>query len=481
MKRYLPAVVIMSLLIAGSTYLWKNFISPPPQQEYAYTKGVQAVIHTFPYVFNSYLRWSFSRPTDEVNNPALPSDNINKYWHARNLIDPAAKDGVNPNTDTLYSLVWAYIGTDPLIFSVPDIGMLPDSDTPRYYNIQFAGFNSDNFSYVGTRTTGNGAGHYAIVPPGWDGQLPDGVIKQAEAPSAWIIAVVRIVQTGTSDLDRIRQLQDEFKITALSQWGQSNPATPYAPPISEVPDFKASPLSIVDHYWRIANAALTENFANGDTPASIAYFQDIEVGPGKDVAHLSEERQKGTNRAILAGLNIIRSIPESNYGRRFVNGWNYLSMDIGRAGSHGDFLLRAGLQSFAGLIAHEPIEATYLMSSQDVNRRPLDGNNHYTIHFSKEQLPKTDAFWSISLYTEDGNLSANRIDRYSIGDRTDGIYYAADGSLSIDIGHSPLQKEQLTNWLPAPEGKFGLILRAYLPQQDIIEQSWEPPAITKVP
>jgi hypothetical protein len=481
MKRYLPAVVIISLLVAGSTYLWKNYINPPPQQEYAYTKGVQAVIHTFPYVFNSYLRWSFSRPTNEVNNPNLPSDSINKYWHARKLIDPSGKDGVNPNTDTLYSLAWVYIDKEPLIFSVPDIGMLPGSDKPRYYNIQFAGFNSDNFGYVGTRTTGNSAGQYAVVPPGWDGQLPDGVIKQAVAPSAWIIVVVRIVQTGISDLDQVRQLQDGFKITALSQWGQSNPATPYAPAIGPIPDIKSSPLSILDHYWRIANAALTENLIKRDTPASIAYFQDIEVGPGKDVARLSEERQKGMSQAILAGLNIIRSIPDSSYGRTLVNGWSYLSTDIGRAGNHGDFLLRAGLQSFWGLIAHEPIEATYLMASQDLNQQPLDGSNHYQIHFSKDQLPKTGAFWSISLYDDEGNLSANRIGRYSIGDRTEGIYYAEDGSLSIDIGHSPPQKDQFNNWLPAPEGKFGLILRAYLPHQDIIEQNWEPPNITKVP
>ncbi|MDT0407036.1 DUF1214 domain-containing protein, partial [Streptomyces edwardsiae] len=39
------------------------------------------------------------------------------------------------------------------------------------------------------------------------------------------------------------------------------------------------------------------------------------------------------------------------------------------------------------------------------------------------------------------------------------------------------------NWLPAPAGKFNLMLRLYWPKEappSIIDGTWKPPAITKV-
>ena len=45
----------------------------------------------------------------------------------------------------------------------------------RYFTFELMGFTSDNFDYVGQRTTGSKAGHFAISGPGWQGKLPPGV------------------------------------------------------------------------------------------------------------------------------------------------------------------------------------------------------------------------------------------------------------------------------------------------------------------
>ena len=58
-----------------------------------------------------------------------------------------------------------------------------------------------------------------------------------------------------------------------------------------------------------------------------------------------------------------------------------------------------------------------------LGRQPLSGHTDYTITFSPDQLPKARFFWSATLYTlPERLLSANEIDRYSIGDRTPGIH-----------------------------------------------------------
>jgi hypothetical protein len=70
-------------------------------------------------------------------------------------------------------------------------------------------------------------------------------------------------------------------------------------------------------------------------------------------------------------------------------------------------------------------------------------------------------------------LIANPISRYSIGDRTPGLSYATDGSLTITIQASPPADEAgLANWLPAPRGDFRPIMRLYEPAQAILDATY---------
>jgi len=47
-------------------------------------------------------------------------------------------------------------------------------------------------------------------------------------------------------------------------------------------------------------------------------------------------------------------------------------------------------------------------------------------------------------------------------------------------GDSP-SKEKESNWLPSPKGgKFFMLLRAYMPGTEIVEQKWNPPGVVKV-
>ena len=47
----------------------------------------------------------------------------------------------------------------------------------------------------------------------------------------------------------------------------------------------------------------------------------------------------------------------------------------------------------------------------------MDGSDKYVLHLRKEQLPPAEAFWSITMYDQDGLQVANPITRFAIGDR----------------------------------------------------------------
>jgi hypothetical protein len=56
----------------------------------------------------------------------------------------------------------------------------------------------------------------------------------------------------------------------------------------------------------------------------------------------------------------------------------------------------------------------------------------------------------------------------------------ADGGLTIYVQKDTPGADKEANWLPAPDGQFFMILRTYLPADDIVNQTWQPPKITAV-
>jgi hypothetical protein len=58
----------------------------------------------------------------------------------------------------------------------------------------------------------------------------------------------------------------------------------------------------------------------------------------------------------------------------------------------------------------------------------------------------------------------------------------AGGSLTIHIAHEqPADAAARANWLPAPEGRFTLIIRAYVPTEPILDGSYKFPDVKRAP
>jgi hypothetical protein len=177
---------------------------------------------------------------------------------------------------------------------------------------------------------------------------------------------------------------------------------------------------------------------------------------------------------------LLGKLAKSGGHTKTVNKWAYGDRNWGRMADAGDFLGRASPQAFAGTLEHWVEQSTKLRTFVDSTGQDLCGEHCYELHFAKEELPKAKAFWSITLYDELFNLAANDLKRYSIGSMSEGLVYGSDGSLSIYIQLNPPSTENLLNWLPAPPGSFNLFLRTYLPENDILEQSYEPPAVLRI-
>jgi hypothetical protein len=143
-------------------------------------------------------------------------------------------------------------------------------------------------------------------------------------------------------------------------------------------------------------------------------------------------------------------------------------------------------------------DAVYLRSSQDPELRgmgttlialalavdadgqPLTGEHAYALHL--DVPPPVDAFWSLTMYASpDYYLVDNPIDRYSIGDRTEGLVTDGDGSITIWMQATAPGGGRDANWLPTPPGPFRPILRLYQPRPEVLDGRWPLPPIQRLP
>jgi hypothetical protein len=55
-----------------------------------------------------------------------------------------------------------------------------------------------------------------------------------------------------------------------------------------------------------------------------------------------------------------------------------------------------------------------------------------------------------------------------------------DGSMDLYVQKASPGADKQSNWLPAPDGRFILMLRLYWPKDEVISGTWAPPPINRV-
>ncbi|MGK3942257.1 DUF1254 domain-containing protein [Streptomyces caeruleatus] len=444
--------------------------SPAPQtvsdwrREYAYTLGEQAYVYGFPYIYNAALRhgWVTEPPDPKMRMHSA----VDHFWHARTLFDASDQEGLAPNVDTLYSCAWVDLSTEPVILSHPEMG-------DRYFTFELTGITSDNYDYVGRRATGPHAGDFALVGPGWEGELPAGVRRTATAPSPWILVAGRTLIDGEHDLPAVHALQDQYRLTPLHLYGKQGATVPERRDVLVPVDPERDPLAP----WKTLNAMLAENPPPERHEILLRQFAEIGVGARLDVEAQPESVRQGLIAAATAGLPMLQEQLLSGDWAKLINGWRYPPPQMGHFGD--DFIKRAAEQALFGIAANDLEETVYLVAFDDAEGEKLS-TGRYEMRFEAGALPPVDAFWSLTAYDEARNLIANPIDRYSIGDRTRGLVTEPDGGLILHLQPDSPGSDRESNWLPTPQqGIWFVALRMYLPRPEVVDARWQCPPITR--
>ena len=456
------AVLFAILFLACSS---KNESKTPSVEEAAST-AVDAYLYGYPLI-------TFDVARMQQTNVAVPdAEHAPMGQMIRMRTYPAVDNHccAAPNADTLYTEAWLDVSKEPSVLSIPDM-------SNRYYIIPMLDGYSEVVSVASPATTGYKAQTYAITGPGWTGPLPPGV-TQVKSGTGMVWVLGRIYCTGTpDDYKEVHALQDKVTVIPLSAYGK--PYTPHQGQVDPNFDMKTAvrkqvdALDVDDYFTRLAQLMKTNPPTAADAPL-VARMARIGLVPGQDydpskLGAFDREAIKAVPKLGL--LKMVKLLKE----QKTANGWLYFTSGVGNWGT--DYPLRA-MANMLGPGWNRPQDAIYPLSQKDASDDGYNGSDHkYVIHVDKGQFPPVKAFWSITLYDPDFFFVPNSINRYELSQRNKFITNA-DGSVDMYLQAESPGKAKEANWLPAPKGKFSLVMRMYWPTAtapSIVDGTWTPP------
>jgi DNA sulfur modification protein DndE len=506
-------VAIASVSVAAPPQLGGE-LEPSIPSAPALRDGVDTYVYGYPLLMMALTeRVATTIATTSVGTPRAP---INQFVYGVKLPDSTYSDVVLPSTSTLYASTFLDLTIEPMVVHIPTID--------RFFLLEtLDAWTNVNPSSPGTRQNSQ-PGDYAFVGPDWKPvPLPGGItVIRMPTNTTWIIG--RIFTTGTEgDLDHIKNDIVPFltvkPLSAVLNGGAYTPPSPV--PVDPSIDTLTTPVHQVANmdacafYGTLAGMMKTNRPLAQDT-AMVQRLANIGIVPGKafDCYVVPQSRKVALQAAVAVARTFLQTADPPT--RKTETKWQ-LPLNVGSYDQR--YLLRAFVAERA-LGANLPADAVYGYTQEDGSGANVLGTERYQIHFDpstdrrvRGQLPPVSdkAFWSLTIYNNDGTLVApptspppqgwptyNAIgvgpasfndDRATI--QAHKACFNADGSLDIWLrSDPPTDPTQLCNWIPIPAtkkdkaipgGDFIAFLRLYMPDDVVLNRRWIPPGIIQLP
>lgn len=420
----------------------------------------------------------------------FPGSPKNTMGYLDDYMSASQRKVVTPNNDTIYGAAFLDLASDSVVVQTPQ-------DVPKghYWTIQIVDVFTTVTHQLGS-ASGTPGGKFLLVGPGWKGEKPQGFIDVLRSPTHIAAALGRSYAARTPQAKaQARAVLNQIGVVPLAQDKpgrlafdcEASARNKVFPPgitaemVAADPDMlRARPVH-AGTFWDDLKRVLDANPAVGPDDAPMA----------AQARTLMALRESGAAwRALLdrvalqADAELYEAAKYHQAGVDAGNGWQRQE----NGGLWGADWFGRALAAVIYIYVNDYREAIYFIRGTDAKGAFLHGRYRYTITFPKGGLPpvarEKGGFWSLTMYDEDYYMvTGSPNGRYNIGTvnlDADELKFAADGSLTLHLSHKqPADKDGQANWLPAPDGKFALLVRAYVPTQALLDGSYQLPDVEK--
>lgn len=438
------------------------------EQKKIYEDIYNAYMFAYPLVM-TVVYTKFKTNTIAATSERAP---INTFAHNSELWDETKTGGAN--MDTVYSMASLDLKADGIVFRKPETDRFFTAILTDAYGICRAIIGSGGLG-------GRAAGNYLITGPDFSGNIPEDV-TQIKIPTNLASINLRTQIFNADDLCNVHRIQGGTDLVPLSFYKKE-----YKPPEGVYnPNYEYNYMTVIksipiETFFAIYNKYSADNKPSASDLNYLQQFEKYCIGEKNtftlfEFEHdLSEELQN-----IPARAGYLLEHFEKEQQKPVRNGWSY--MPLNAAKPDADYCSRA--YSIHWGPGCNPAEASvYAGTFLDAGGQELNDRHNYVIHIEKDKLPpvKDDGYWSFSVYTNDNALYLikNEINRYKISS-ADKLNFNDDGSLDLYLQHSRPKEEYLANWLPIGKDAFKISLRVYIPDEKVIDGTWQPPSIKRM-
>jgi hypothetical protein len=363
----------------------------------------------------------------------------------------------NPNLDVAYSEAWVAVDEKScLMVSVPKIA-------GRYYTVQFLNGWGETVANINERVfPQHPNGEFAVCLKGSQVNVPAGA-QRVDVP----VKYMRV-------LERVELGRDWNAAVALQKNVTFHPTgEPTLPTVPETLMFDIETLPGVEAFDSAELALDSEADIN---PGMEQLQADARV-VAKAIKDPAERQRVDQVIKTKAFATIKQAMPTLGDGT-VRNGWALAST----MGVYGRNWLLRTLVNYGGIWANTFEEVIYYKGFVGPDGAPLSGDNSYTMHFTKEQLPATYAtyFWSvIAVDSVERRVLPNAKKRYLLNKETN-PQVGKDGSLTLYFSDTKPEDAPDGNWLPTPKGtEYSLTFRFYRPKGAVMDHTYFPPPLVK--
>jgi hypothetical protein len=403
-------------------------------------------------------------------NGVLPAAPRGQIAMLADYIEPSQTFVTCPNQDVVYGLGFFSLDEEPVVIQAPDFGN-------RFWVYALYDARTDQFGHLG-KPYGSKPGFYLLVGPRWNGLTPDGITDVFRCSTSLANAIPRVFQDDTpEDKKAIQPVINQIVAYPLRDFDGKMKTIEWSK-VPNIPGPRSEgggetkwvvPEKFFDEFPTALDAA-------DPLPGEQALYGQFRLL--LDVAAKDLEIKKLlVETAVDTEKNVIEPFFEWKHnGRPAGNGWN---RSTNNAQFGIDYFNRTGT-SKSNMFDNRPNETQYFYTDHDGAGAELDGGGSYEITFAPGEEPPVNGFWSLTLYNDMHLFHPNDLKRYSLGTKNKGLTRNADGSLTLYAGAKSPGGHKEPNWLPAPNGRFSLYIRAYWGKEGILDGSWKPPVIRKV-
>ncbi|MBN3510406.1 DUF1254 domain-containing protein [Mycolicibacterium septicum] len=429
------------------------------------SRAVQAVIWGMPAVNFELLR--------EAAAGVGAGDNQVVFWSK--LLD-WKNQTLTPNPDTLYFFPFYNTQAGPVVLEIPPAegGSITGSVDNGW---------QEALEDVGPAGVDKGAGgKYLILPPGFDGEVPDGYIPM---PSA--------TYTGFGALRSNIASSDDADVAAAAEYGKRIKVYPLSGP--ESTSFADASGALYDSTipYDVRFFELLHQFVQREPwlqrdRVMISVLKSIGIEQGKPFEPGAELRP-----VLEAAATEAHDWLDANYPGCFTppyfsgSHWAVPASPEVVQGMQSGFADPASypvdgrglLYSFVYFSAkHLGQGQFYVMTIVDADGQSLDGAATYRLRVPAD--PPVSLYWSATVYDRATHALIRDLPYGSRSSHRPDLMPNPDGSVDIYFGPSAPEGKQ-SNWIPTkPDGRFEVLFRLYGPKPALFDKSWALPDIEKL-